>query len=136
MGNGVSIRKSLKEGIELKPSGWYHPFFFLDLIPNSNPPQKEAANPDANFDYNINRQSRDIKWSKPAIADQTLAAKYVEDQTGNHVTRQCFKQDASGNYVLDNGEISGSAGYELIETNSPKFIAPPNLAAVRDRKLK
>lgn len=136
MGNGVSIRKSLKEGVELKPNGWYHPFFFLELIPNSNPPQKEAANPDANFDYNINRQSRDIKWSKPAIGEQTLAAKYVEDQTGNHVTRQCFKQDASGNYVLDNSEISGSAGYELIETNSPDFIAPPNLAAVRDRKLK
>ena len=132
---GVSIRKSLKEGVELKPNGWYHPFFYLGA--------GETTDTDASagtYDYMILRAPpggtpKQVHWNKPTLSDGNQAKTYVEEQTGNFVTRQCFKQDANGNYALDNGEISGSAGYELIETNSPKFIAPPKLAAVRDRRV-
>lgn len=130
---GTSIRKSLKESIELKPNAWYHPFFYLG--------QGESNQSDASFSHGVTRgqqgqQTQSAKWNKPALADDTLATNYVQNQTGSYVTRQCFKQDANGNYALDNSDISGTAGYELIATNSPKIITPPNLKAIRDRKLK
>lgn len=125
---GTSIRKSIKESVELKPNAWYHPFFYKGAGEN---PTSETG-----FDHVLTRSGQQAKWNTPALSDTALATKYVEDQTGSFVTRQCFKQDASGNYALDNNEISGSAGYELIATDSPKFIAPPDLKAIRERKLK
>jgi hypothetical protein len=128
----TSIRKSLKENVELKPTAWYHPFFYVGT--------GETMITDANYDHGVTRtnngQTVSGRWNTPALSDSALAKKYVEDQRGSYVTRQCFKQDANGNYALDNGEISASAGYELIATNSPKFIAPPDLKAIRERKLK
>lgn len=138
--NGVSIRKSLKEATtanELKPNSWYHPFFYKGA--------GETNTPETGFSHVITRtnggQTTQGKWNKPDFgtdaAKVTLATNYVENQTGNYVSRQCFKQDTtSGAYVLDTAQITGNAGYELIETTSPNFIAPPNLKTIRERKMK
>ena len=129
----ISIRKSVKEGNELKPTGWYHPFFNIGL--------SDVNQPDGTFSHGVTRTPpggtpQQGKWNKPALSDDSVATTYVTAQKGTSVTRQCFKQDANGNYALDNSDILGTAGYELIGTNSPKFIAPPNLQAIRDRKMK
>ncbi|NBO37683.1 hypothetical protein EBU99_03770 [bacterium] len=124
----TSIRKALKESTELKPNGWYHPFFYIG--------NGETSNPLTGFDYGF-QSGRIGNWKKPGLADATLAVTYVTQQTGTSVTRQCFKQDANGNYAIDTGAgIGGTAGYELIAITDSKFIAPPALAAIKGKKLK
>jgi hypothetical protein len=121
----LSIRKAIKNGTAIKPDGWYHPFFNIE---NGG----SASNADANFNY---LRGSD-KWAKPAI-DGQLATDFVEKQMGAGVSRQCFKQDDSGNYVIDGSANLGTAGYEIIETtNTAKFIAPPDLAAVKGKRFK
>ena len=129
----LSVRKALTDGTTIKPSGWYHPFFYIGA--------SDTNAPDTGFDYGVSgggsMQNRTGQWSKPSLADQTLAATYVTVQQGGHVSRQCFKQDGEGNYAIDTGAgIGGTAGYELIQVTDSKFISPPELAGIKGKKLK
>jgi hypothetical protein len=120
----LSIRKAIKNGTAIKPDGWYHPFFNIE----------GAGSVSNSGDYNYARGSD--KWAKPNISGQ-LATDFVEKQMGAGVSRQCFKQDANGNYVIDGSANLGDAGYEIIETtNTAKFIAPPDVAAIKGKRLK
>ena len=119
----LSIRKSLADASPLKPSGWYHPFFHGTTAASS-------------ADYDYQKADQNAQWKKPAI-DGSIATDFVTLQRGNSVSRQCFKQDANGNYALDtDAGIGGSAGYELITTGDAKFINPPDVAAIKGRKFK
>lgn len=115
-----SIRKALKDGAVLKPSGWLHPFF-------------NGTTQASGTDYDYANAGQNAQWKKPAIEGQS-AVDFVTQQRGNSVSRQCFKQDANGNYALN--DTTGSAGYELITTDDAKFINPPDVAAIKGRKFK
>ena len=120
----TSIRKALKAGTTLKPDGWYHPFF-----------HSGTSSGDTNYDFTGTNPT--AYWKKPALADSALATTFVTNQTGGMVSRQCFMQDADGNYAIDTGSgIGGTAGYELIQITDPKFIAPPPLEGTTGKKLK
>jgi len=121
----LSIRKAIKNGTAIKPDGWYHPHFNTNIAGN-------ASGGDGTFDYVRGTD----KWSKPNIAG-ALATQFVTVDKGSAVSRQCFKQDANGNYVIDGSANLGEAGYELIETNNTaKFITPPDVAAIKGKRLK
>lgn len=121
----LSIRKALSESTVLKPSGWYHPFFNGTTA---------AGVPE--YDYQKTENGQNAKWKKPAI-DGPVATAFVTQQIGDSVSRQCFKQDSSGNYGLDaDAGIAGSAGYELITTSDAKFIAPPDVTSIKGRTFK
>ena len=119
--NDVSIRKAIKDGTSLKPTGWYHPFF-------------ETGTALSGDEYDF--QKTGAKWKKPAI-DGQLATDFVTNQKGTAVSRQCFKQDSNGNYVIDGSQILSTAGYELIQTSdTTKFINPPDLTAIKGKRFK
>lgn len=124
---GTSIRYALGQGTTIKPNGWYHPFFQAGTAEDSG---------DYNFKKTVNLpngQSGTARWRKTGDGD-TTEAKFSKNETGNAVSRQCFKQDADGKYVIDGN--FGTLGYELITIGSPNFIQPPDLAAVKQKKMK
>ncbi|MFZ9521033.1 MAG: hypothetical protein ACO3A4_11215 [Silvanigrellaceae bacterium] len=140
---GVSIRKSLRSpadaSLELKPNGFYHPFFHG---PNCSfdGSGDVCQNPTAGTgDYDFTRAASGDEpaafWKKTAIAGGN-GDKFVRDQTGSLVSRQCFKQNDLGEYLIDSTAGLGVAGFELIATTDPKFIAPPRLEGVKDKPLK
>lgn len=129
IGKGYSIASSLKDGVTLAPNGFYHPFFN-----DQGQDCSVSTGSDADGSYKTcTRDSTEIKWYVPAVADQTLADEFVSDQRGGIVTRQCYKFDeTAGMYVVDTDEIAEDAGYELFRnTDTAKFVAPPELDGVK-----
>ena len=128
---GVSIRKSLRlptdASLELKPNGFYHPFFNCE----SSPGVYNACTGTPATGYNLARD--DGHWKNLSITS-TDATNFVNQQQGSLVSRQCFSQSATGEYEI--AETTNAAGFELIATTDPKFIAPPKLEGVKDRPLK
>lgn len=132
-GAGTSIRYALANNVLIKPNGWYHPFFNTDV-------GLGTAEDSGDFNYKKsqngpNNQVMTARWRKTGIAGDT-ADKFVTKQTGNAVSRQCFKQNTDGNYVVDAGANLGTANFELITVGSASFIQPPDLAGVKAKRLK
>jgi hypothetical protein len=140
----VSIRKSLRNPtdttLELKPNGFYHPFFhgagcsFDGTGDVCSTPTAGSGG----YDYKREASGNEPEafWKKTQIAGAN-GDSFVRDQTGPLVSRQCFKQNDSGEYVIDGSAGLGAAGFELIATNdTTKFIAPPKLVGVKDKPLK
>lgn len=118
----MSIRKALATATLVKPTGWYHPFFHSGAALSGNP------------NYDFENSSDNSKWKKPDIAG-ALATQFVTDQMGFAVSRQCFKQDSTGAYVLDGN--FGTAGYELVQTSdTSKVFNPPDVSAIKGKVLK
>jgi hypothetical protein len=140
---GVSIRKSLRNptdlSLELKPNGFYHPFFHGPGC-SFNGTADVCSTPTAGssgYDYTRAASGAEPEafWKKTAINDAN-GDKFVRDQTGTLVSRQCFKQNDVGEYLIDGSAGLGAAGFELIATTDAKFIAPPKLVGVKDKPLK
>lgn len=132
-GNGTSIRRFLKEGgsLTLQAKGFLHPFF------NSNPgggavvtgPTAEGS--ESFYAWTKATPVEGAKWYVPATSNATLATKFVTDQSGSLISRQCFKQNASGVYEIDTSKTTDTAGFELLDSgvaaNNAKFIPPPSI---------
>jgi hypothetical protein len=94
---GTSIRKALQNGTTMAPSGFYHPSqtSFPLTLPTVDATDVELAK----------------KWSGNLSSGN--------DNSGNIIARQCFKQaDATtGVYQIDGDSMAreGTAGYELID---------------------
>lgn len=137
----VSIRKSLRNpsdaNLTLKPTGFYHPFFHGESCSNPNGTGDVCSTPVAAgvAGYDFKRSDGSGYWKKVAITGAN-GDSFTRDQTGPLVSRQCFIQNDAGQYVIDGSANLGDAGFELIETTSEKFIAPPKIEGVKDRPLK
>ena len=134
-GSGVtSIRKAIKDGAigSFTPKGFLHPFHNTS---NSTVVTQEATDGDGTY-REVSQNGSQVKYYKPAI-DGALADTFSTAQNGSIITRQCFKQNSStGVYEIDTAEISGAAGYELLDTddgnNAGKLLAPPPLTNVAE----
>jgi hypothetical protein len=135
MGKGISIRRYLNEketDLTLEAKGFYHPFM-------SNP-SGSGTDDKGSFKTATKQSGQIVKWYVPLISDATIASKFVTDQNGSIVTRQCFTQNAEGLYEIDAAKITEVAGLELIDTgntvNNAKFIKlpPPVRAEIKDAK--
>lgn len=123
MGSAMSIRKAVKTGATLAPTGSYHPFFNLDGGGSCTGSDctKTVTTPHA----------LTATWSLPAFSvsdNLTAAATWAKNQVTAFVTRQCVAQDADGVYVIDTAEIPDTVGYSLFNpTNaSDLVIGPPD----------
>jgi hypothetical protein len=129
----TSIRKALKDGNigAFAPKGFLHPFHNT-----TGTVVTQAATDDDGTYREVSQNGTQVKYYKPAI-DGALAETFSTAQNGSIITRQCFKQNAStGAYEIDTAEISGGAGYELLDTddgsNAGKLLAPPLLNNVAE----
>lgn len=50
-------------------------------------------------------------------------ARYTAN-SGNKITKQCFKQDSTGKYIIDTAEITSARGYDVIETSASTIKLP------------
>ena len=64
--------------------------------------------------------SQSVKWYRPSFTDTAQAALAVDFATKQHgsiITRQCFKRNDAGEFVLDTDEVDFGPGYELLDTS-------------------
>ena len=133
--NALSIRKSIKESRELTPLGFYHPA--LSVRQNdSECSYSESSDATGEFHRkDCSTRNQAAQWYKPKIANQVLAEKWVKDQTGDIVSRQCVKQNKAGIYAIDKNIITEDAGFELLESKNSSFInkkiSAPDLSALK-----
>lgn len=134
--NGTSIRRFLKEGgdLKLQAKGSWHPFL-------NTPTATLAVDTVGTPKTRTQQDGKTSKWYVPAISDLTLAAEFVTGSSGNIITRQCFKQNATTFlWELDTTAVTETAGYELIRstdtTKSAKFIAPPSIGDAKPLDVK
>lgn len=127
-GQGISIRKSLKEGLALDPTGFYHPFF--NNLTAGNVPAPTSGS-DAKGDFltraiTIGNQTINTKWYTPKTVTNGDATLFVTAQTGSFISRQCFDL-VGGKYVIDTTEIPDVAGFQLLKTDTAvgNTIKPP-----------
>ncbi len=118
MANAMSIRKAIKTGTTMSPTGSYHPFFSLDDGGSCTGSDctKDVTTPHAFT----------ATWTLPdfSVSDNlTAAATWAKNQVTPFVTRQCVAQDADGAYVIDTAEIADTVGYSLFNpTNTTEFV--------------
>jgi len=130
-GQRVSIRKSLKEGLTLDPTGFYHPFF---NTMTSNNATAATTGSDASGSYytrtvTAGANSATAKWYIPKTVTNADATTFVTSQTGNFISRQCFDL-VGGKYVIDTTDIPDTAGFQLLKTDTSvgNTIKPPKAA--------
>lgn len=134
----ISIRQAMRENLELKPRGFYHPFMsFLTDQGSPQPGRPDLGTPSVDevgqfFTFTQAQPAQTIRWYVPALAnsddqDPSPAVLFSSRQKGNLMTRQCFVQNDLGQWVIDLNEISEEAGFELISVDSAKVIPPPQV---------
>ena len=119
-----SIRKSIKSGTRLSPTGSYHPFFNTD---------QSGSCTSLSCSRTVNDQSGNYTatWSIPSFsvtANQTAGQDWAKKQHSNFVTRQCVAQSAAGVYEIDTAKTADTAGFELFNpiTDTTRVIAKPD----------
>jgi hypothetical protein len=138
-GNGLSIRKALKEGNDIKPIGSYHPFFSTENLQNCTLDTPVDGSSDSGGIYYQKKCTSPggggeqiSKWYRPKVLNTNLAAEFAKKQHSNIFTRQCYVQQEDGKYAVDTDEIKDDAGYELIKaTDTTKVVGPPPQDGVR-----
>jgi hypothetical protein len=125
--SGGSIRKSIKDSLAIKPDGSYHPF----ACNNSNTCTL-GSDADGSF-YEGSRGGQTQNMYVPAVTDNTVGRNWTRDQMTAYVARQCFTQDSTGVYNIDTSSMpgAGSAGYELLQSNSTSLPTPPDLGSIQ-----
>lgn len=118
MSGAMSIRKAIKTGGTLVPTGSYHPFFNLDGGGSCTGSSctKTVTTP----------HPLTASWTLPAFSESsnvTAAATWAKNQLTPFVSRQCVAQNADGAYEIDAAEIPDTAGYSLFNpTNASDFV--------------
>lgn len=103
MGNAISIRKTIKKGLDpLKAQGFFHPFF-NDSTGNGT---------DATGSFFTKASA---KWYKPNLSDDTIANTFSDSQHGDSFSKQCVTQNADGVYEIDTAQTTEDAGYEVTD---------------------
>jgi hypothetical protein len=142
--DSLSIRKAVKEGLTLKPEGFFHPFYnaregggpqactnLADALTDATGTYYikdcDFANPGTDYDKSYR------KWYAPLVADTALADTFATAATGNIISRQCYVlQD--GLYVIDTDTIDEANGYELVDMTSDDaedvVVGPPDVSDV------
>ena len=125
-GDGLSIRKALKEGklASLMPNGFYHPFF------NTESQNAGCSGPSVQGVFTC---SDGAEWYSPSLTSP-LKADWVSKQMGVAVSRQCVIQNAgSGLYEIDSNKISEASGFVLIDGRAPsdaEKVSVPDLTGL------
>jgi hypothetical protein len=129
--SGGSIRKSIKESLAIKPDGSYHPFACHS---GQQPPGTGVCLAQADgseFYYQGNRSGQTQNMYRPVVSDATAAETWTRDQMTAYVARQCFTQDSTGVYNIDTTNTPDTAGYQLLQSNSPSLPTPPDLGSIQ-----
>lgn len=82
-------------------------------------------------DGTVVEQLKPAKWWHPFegqnVSSQKDAASYPT-QTGNKITKQCFKRNAEGTYDIDAAQTTGARGYDMIDGTASTIAPPPRPA--------
>jgi hypothetical protein len=129
--SGGSIRKSIKESLAIKPDGSYHPFACHS---GQQPPSAGVCLVQADGSesyYQGTRNGQTQNMYRPVVSDATAAQTWTRDQMTAYVARQCFTQDSTGVYNIDTTNTPDTAGYQLLQSNSPSLPTPPDLGSIQ-----
>jgi hypothetical protein len=112
--DSMSIRKAIKTGTRLDPTGSFHPFFHIDA-------GGSCTGSDCTRTVNDPSGTYTATWKVPPFIvpdNVTAAADWAKKQQSFYVTRQCVAQTSAGVYEIDSVKTPDAAGYELFNPTS------------------
>lgn len=137
-----SVRKAIADGVaSFGPDRSYHPFGCGDNgTPVANDCSETINSPLTDGDskyYNPKRQGEFRRMYIPTVANfdanDSVARKWAFNRGVAYVARQCFTQGSDGVYTIDDNAMTGegTAGFELLDSNSSTLPQPPSMTGVR-----